>query len=283
MDSTDEQTGRLTPMGRWLTVLDAFLMRDEWGVRDLADAIDLPKSAVHRILHEMVRLDILSTGQQNGTFRIGSALIRVVTLLSDQIDVQAIARPILEQTTRAGGETSVLLLYAPGRHQFWAVDAVESDQPILWTWKTLRGWGDLHLGAGGKAILAFLPDPTQDVIVDQLDEPIGELRPISRIQLRRQLAETRQRGYAISHGERTPGSVAVAAPVRDAAGRILGALLLGWPESRSTAEKERDLGERAVMAADAISRALGLPARSGVSGATTTTASSDGRRPGTDQ
>lgn len=244
-------------MGRWLTVLDAFLLRDEWGVRELAETISLPKSAVHRILHEMARLDILTTGQQNGTFSVGSALIRIVTLLSSQLNVTQIARRILEQTTAEVRETSVLLLYGPGRKQFWAVDAVESEEPLLWTWKTLRIWSDLPLGAGGKGILAFLPEEEQAGIVRQLKEPIGELRPMSRAQLHAQLAEARERGYAISHGERTAGSVAVAAPVRDAAGRVIGAILLGWPESRSTPHKEQALGEKAVEAADAVSRALG--------------------------
>jgi len=40
----------LSPMGRWVEVLNAFLRRDEWGVRDLAAETGIPRSAVHRIL-----------------------------------------------------------------------------------------------------------------------------------------------------------------------------------------------------------------------------------------
>jgi len=50
----------LSPMGRWVEVLNAFLRQDDWGVRDLAAATSLPRSAVHRILHEMQRQDLLS-------------------------------------------------------------------------------------------------------------------------------------------------------------------------------------------------------------------------------
>ena len=34
-------------MARWAEVVNAFLHQDEWGVRELAGAIELPRSAVH--------------------------------------------------------------------------------------------------------------------------------------------------------------------------------------------------------------------------------------------
>ena len=40
-------------MARWLTVLEAYGRRPEWGVRDLAAATGLPRSSVHRIVREM--------------------------------------------------------------------------------------------------------------------------------------------------------------------------------------------------------------------------------------
>ena len=52
---TTEHKPRVSPMGRWVEVLNAFLRRDEWGVRDLAAETGIPRSAVHRILHEMQR------------------------------------------------------------------------------------------------------------------------------------------------------------------------------------------------------------------------------------
>src|SRR5437016_1309287 len=67
--------GDLRPMGRWVEVLNAFLAREEWGVRDLAEATGLPRSAVHRILHEMQRHDLLSAAGA-GRFRVGPMLIR---------------------------------------------------------------------------------------------------------------------------------------------------------------------------------------------------------------
>ena len=74
-------------MGRWVEVLNAFLRQDEWGVRDLATATGLPRSAAHRILHEMQRQDLLS-GAPGGRFRVGPLLVRTALILADRLDVQ---------------------------------------------------------------------------------------------------------------------------------------------------------------------------------------------------
>ncbi len=83
-------------MARWLKVLSAFVDRDEWGIRELAGAIDLPRSAVHRILHEMAGLDLLTPAGVRGHFRLGPELARLAVLLADHLDVRRVARPILE-------------------------------------------------------------------------------------------------------------------------------------------------------------------------------------------
>src|SRR5690242_9360648 len=110
---------RQSPMGRWVEVLQAFLRQDDWGVRDLAVATGLPRSAVHRILHEMVRHDLL-TGAPGGRFRVGPLLVRTSVLLTNRLDVTKVARPVLERVSAETGETAILCLYAPGRRQFWA-------------------------------------------------------------------------------------------------------------------------------------------------------------------
>src|SRR5262245_15385462 len=108
----------LSPMGRWVEVLNAFLRQDEWGIRDLAAATGLPRSAAHRILHEMHRQDLLTT-VPGGRFRVGPLLTRAALILSDRLDVTRVARPVLERVAASTGETAILCLYAPNRRQFW--------------------------------------------------------------------------------------------------------------------------------------------------------------------
>ena len=90
-----------------------------------------------------------------------------------------------------------------------------------------------------------------------LPDPLPGLRPLSKDQLRNELAAARRRGYVVSHGERFQGAVGVSGPVRDATGRVVGDLVISWPDNRTSPEKERSLGEAARDAADEVSRGLG--------------------------
>ncbi|MBM4409135.1 MAG: IclR family transcriptional regulator [Chloroflexi bacterium] len=245
-------------MARWTEVLNAFLRREEWGVRDLAASVGLPRSAVHRILHEMARLDMLAPTRRPGHFRVGPLLVRMSLIVSARVDVTHIARPILERVAAASGETVILCLYAPGRRQFFAADAAESAHPVRYIWESLRDWGDVHVGSTGKGILAFLPAEEQEAILVALPDPVPGLRPMPVAQLRHELAEARVRGYVVSRGERFQGAVGASAPIRDAAGRVIGDLVISWPDNRTSAQRERDLGEVARRAAADVSRGLGF-------------------------
>lgn len=245
------------PMGRWLQVLAAFVERDEWGTRELAAAIGLPRSAVHRILHEMSRLGLLDQSTLGGPFRIGPELARMAVLVADHLDVRREARPVLEAAMEATGETVILALYAPSRGQFWAVDAAESGHPIRYIWESLREWSDLHLGSSGKGILAFLPEEQREAILARLPDPIPGLRQISKDMLRAELAEARERGFVISRGERFVGAIGVSAPVRDATGHVIGDLIISWPDNRTTTDKEAQAATAVVRAAAKVSARLG--------------------------
>lgn len=243
-------------MGRWVEVLNAFLRRDEWGVRELALETDLPRSAVHRILHEMARQDLL-TAVAGGHFRVGPLLMRTALILADRLDVTRVARPVLERVAAATGETAILCLYAPNRRQFWAVDAAESAHPIRYSWESLRDWNDLHLGSSGKGILAFLPPDEQGDILTRLPDPIPGVRPMPKGVLRQELAEARERGFVVGVGERFSGAVGASAPIRDATGRVVGDIVISWPDNRTSEAREEALGLAARDAALEISRGLG--------------------------
>jgi DNA-binding IclR family transcriptional regulator len=238
-------------MARWLIVLEAFGVRDAWGVRDLATHTGLPRSAVHRVLHEMARLGLLAEASSRGRFRVGPSLTRLALLLGERLDVRAVARPVMEVAAQALDETLVLALHDPARRRFWAVDAVESSHPIRYIWGPLRQWSELHLGASGKGILAFLPPADQEAVLGALTDAGAAS------ELRRELERARSAGFVVSHGERFPGAVGVSAPIRDGTGRVIGDLVFGWPDNRTSEDKERRAAEIVVRAAADVSTALG--------------------------
>lgn len=244
-------------MARWLIVMEAFAAHPEWGVRDLAAETGLSRSSVHRIVAEMTSLGLLTPAATTGRTEVGPALTRLALELTDRVDVTRVARPVLAGLRDTTAETAILTLYDRGRRRFSAVTAAESSHPIRYIWESLQDWNDPHLGASGLGILAFLPATEQAAIIDALRDPVGGPRPTSRRELRAALAAALEQGYVISHGGRFAGAVGVSAPIRDAAGRVVGGVLLGWPDNRTDHDKERSAAEAAVTAAALISAHLG--------------------------
>ena len=192
-----------------------------------------------------------------GQFRVGPSLARLAVLLAERLDVRGVARPVMEAVAAEIGETVILALYSSTRRQFWAVDAVESAHPIRYIWGSLRAWSELYLGSSGKGILAFLPAAERDAIIDALPEPVPGARPLSHARLRAELATARQRGFVLSHGERFPGAVGASGPIYDATGRVIGDLIISWPDNRTSPELESRAAALVLRSTRAISAGLG--------------------------
>lgn len=257
MTSDGPSTQVRGPMQRWVLILEALADGQAWGIRELARVTGIPRSAVHRSVHEMSAAGLLSTEEPGGRFRIGPTMARIAALVSSNVDVRRVGRPIIERAAAVIGETVVLTVYDPRRRQFAAVDAAETHHTIRYIWEALRGWSDLHLGASGKGILAFLPYDDQELILAGLPDPIPGNRPMTHATLREELVAAKERGFAISHGERYEGAIGVSAPYRDGTGAVGGDLIGTWPDNRTSEKKEAGAAATLVSACDGLSRALG--------------------------
>jgi DNA-binding IclR family transcriptional regulator len=108
-----------------------------------------------------------------------------------------------------------------------------------------------HASAAGKVFLAFGAADAR--------EPLERLTPRTIVhpdQLDRELAQTRTRGYATIVDELEMGLAAVAAPIRDGDGTIVGALSVAGPTARLGPSRLGVVGRLAIEQADAVSRAL---------------------------
>ena len=99
----------------------------------------------------------------------------------------------------------------------------------------------LHATAAGKAILSQLPDPRVREILDEHGlEPKTERTITDEETLFETLLECRERGVAFNIEEHNMGISAVAAPVRDPDGGVLGALTISGPAQRFKGETIRE-------------------------------------------
>jgi IclR family acetate operon transcriptional repressor len=115
----------------------------------------------------------------------------------------------------------------------------------------------LPLGAPGKAILSVLPLDRQERYLAGPIEAVTPRTVTDPDALRAELARTRACGWAGSNAERTSGIRAVAAPVFDHTGTVIGALGVSVPAVRMDDARAEELGRRVTRAAWQISEGLG--------------------------
>jgi IclR family acetate operon transcriptional repressor len=137
------------------------------------------------------------------------------------------------------------------------VDQVESRQELRRTYTDIGVPIRLPHGAPGKAILSMLPVAQQEYWLSRPIESVTPRTITDPDELRAELAEARSRGWAGSRSERTPGIRAVAAPIFDHGGAVIGALGLSVPEVRMDDARAEELGDRVSATAWEVSEALG--------------------------
>jgi DNA-binding IclR family transcriptional regulator len=111
--------------------------------------------------------------------------------------------------------------------------------------------------AAGKAILAKMSDKDFETLfpAEQLDSLTSGALPIQS-DLRRELAEIRKRGYAVSNPESGSDVSAVAAAVSDINDRLHGALAVTAPKTRADRAWLRDAAAAVVRSADILGHRL---------------------------
>lgn len=254
---TADGTRSRSVVQRTAQVMEAFTTQQRWGVRELAAHLSVPKSGLHRTLQEMAAEGLLTT-DADGTYAISAQMLRLASGLIQSADLTRVAHEHLTRARNATSETTLLTTYDATRQQIIAVDGVPSTHPIQFVWGALRDWTDLHLSASGRGILAFLPATD---LVDYFATPRkgADGRRITLSSLEPSLRRIRETGWALTHGERVPGSAGVSAPIFDGRERIVGGVVILWPV-RPEPMDETFIGETCAAAARAISVDLGWQA-----------------------
>ena len=256
MAATEKARVRVQSIDRAVMILRCFDARQpEIGISDLARRTGLSTSTVHRLLASMTENDLVRQTADR-RYTLGPLVIQLGRNGGIPTRLLDVALPVARRTRDAVDETVGIHELLPSGHRA-VVDQVESHQELRRTYTELGVPLPIAHGAPGKAMLAFLPTDRREW---ELSKPIDAATPrtiADPAALREQLTVIRDRGWAYSDAERTPGIRAVAAPIFDHTGGVIGALGFSVPTVRMDEARVADLGARIKAAAWEISRTLG--------------------------
>ncbi|MGH1564955.1 IclR family transcriptional regulator [Mumia sp. DW29H23] len=205
------------------------------GVTEIADALDLSKAAVHRVLASLRSRDLVALDERSRRYSLGVAAMRLGLTYLDRIDVRRIGRPFLEDLSARTDETATLSVLLGTRSRIY-VDQVTPDREVIMS-VTIGEPYPLHAGASSRAFLAFLPEDEATAYLESAPlDPLTDSTLVDAAALRRDLAEVRRQGWAHSAGERMEGAASVAAPVRGNDGRPVAVVSVCGPAERFARE-----------------------------------------------
>jgi len=186
-----------------------------------------------------------------------STLIRLLSLgqaAERQFDLPLVLHPFLERLARETGETASLAVRT-GKYAFYVDQALS--QNIIRGAPPTGAALDLHCTAVGKMLLSNLEESEVEQLIRECGLPQRTEKTITNTaRLRKELATTRSRGYAIDNEEAERGGRCIAAPIRDGNGVILAAISITAPTNRLTLDRMAEYVEVVCSIAEQASQAL---------------------------
>lgn len=228
----------------------------EAGVTELARRLGLHKSTASRLLATLQRRGLVEQDDETGKYRLGLAVIRLAGRAERTLDLPGIARSELERLARATHETVGLVVPDGDLARTVAqVDGPSMAARANWTGRATQ----LHCVASGKVLLAARAEREVLRLAKQGLAACTD-RTITRLDaLLEEMARVRRRGFATGFSEWEEGCNAVAAPVHDARGVVIAAVVAWGPANRITASRVPELAAEARASAAAITVRLGGP------------------------
>ncbi|WP_281689553.1 IclR family transcriptional regulator [Pseudonocardia thermophila] len=253
MDGKPESGPQDNMAARVVAVLDALARcpKDGVSVRQLAADLSMSRSAVHRILQTMTELNV-ARALKFGGYEAGPVLIAWASFLADRHNLLSAARHIMSRIMNETGETVYLFTYKFPDTFATMVASEQCDKPLRFLLEP-GATSQLNRGAAGKVILAHLPSSVFDALDLDAEGPTQAVA--AREQLRADLALVRERGFAITFGERVPEAIGVAAAYF-VDGRPAGSMTVTFPQFRADAYNLEEIGRIVSEGANELTRLL---------------------------
>ena len=227
------------------------------GLADLSRALDTPKSSLAALLRGLAVADFVVGSE--GTFQLGPGAFGLGSALLEarrRLQSSDLVRDGLQRLAARSGETVLFAVRDVATQTMTYVDVVESKNAVRFA-VSIGDRRPLYSTAGGRALLA-----TDSA--EELHRYLKRLKPrrftarteIDKRRLVAAVAAARKAGVAHTVDQTSDGVTGTAATIRDAAGAVIGAIIVAAPSSRSSDRLDK-LARLVREEAAAISRTLG--------------------------
>lgn len=229
-------------------------------IRDLSEALKLPKGTVHRLLLSLSYFGYIKQDLNTKKYLLGLKLLELGNLIINQLDLRKLAEPLLKDLANRTKETVHMVII--DNNEVVYIDKIETEENTGGLKMSSRiGSRNLaHSCAVGKVMLSYFSDEEVDNLIKEKGLPKKTTRTITNLsQLKEQLAIVKKQGFALDDEENEEGIRCIAAPIFDNKGKTISAISVSGPAFRVTKKHALDvLKKEVVTTALEISQLLGF-------------------------
>ncbi|MDO5621625.1 MAG: IclR family transcriptional regulator [Paracoccus sp. (in: a-proteobacteria)] len=239
---------------RGLSVLDLLSAHPEGlAVGQVAQTLDLPASGTHRLLNQLVEYGYVHQDGTRSAYTLGMKLPALGLSYLAQAGITDIAQPVLDRLA-ATSQQLVRLSVIDGGNLVWVAVAQGATTGLRYDPGREQG-ATAHLASSASG-LAWLSTLSDDQALEKVarqgfaQASSGQGAPSGATEFLARLAQTRAQGWSVTVNSFIPGMAAMAAPVRMADGRTLGALSIAGPAILLDETRMTELAPALLAAAD---------------------------------
>jgi IclR family transcriptional regulator, acetate operon repressor len=225
----------------------------------IAERLNMPKSAAHRLLADLVRYGYVRQTRDMGEYLLTTKLVSLGLSFLSKTGVVDIAQPLLDRLAEQTGEL-VRLSVVDGDRLTWVARAQGARQGLRYD-PDMGSIARLSCSSSGLAWLSTMTDDDALALVSAqglgLPKDFGPNAPSSLKTFLKALQETRKQGFSLTEETYTPGLNAMAAPVGLAGQLPMGTISVAGPSSRLTRARMLDLAPLVLSCAQQLAMASG--------------------------
>lgn len=256
------------PAERCLSIIE--LLADdarEMALGEIAERLGLPKSGAHRLLATLVDLGWAEQDANTSFYRLTMRLTTLGQRFFVATGIPDVCQPVLDRLAGQCREFARLAV-VDGDSLTWFAHAQGATVGLLYQPSLTTSNVPINVTASGKIWLTTLPiDKAIENALRIGFDTVGKYGPnaIRSVDaLKRELAATAKRGYALAVNEAEPGVTAVAAAIRPVGGGpTLGTVSIAGPSVRLTETRVREIAPLVIKTATELADLWPLRPRSG--------------------
>ncbi|MDT7579326.1 MAG: hypothetical protein QOK35_590 [Pseudonocardiales bacterium] len=253
-DGKESGSSPVQSVDRAISILYLLAERGDAGVTEVAAALGVHKSTAFRLIAALEAGSLVEQDGERRKYHLGRGILRLAGATTGRLELPTESRQVCRQLAAELGEAVNVAILDSDE----ATNILQEYGPSAITGRNWIGQRTpLHATASGKVLLAWMDAVAlKEFLASELHRytPASVTKPAA---LEAELARVREEGWASTTEEFEAGLNAVAAPIFDATGEVVGAVGVSGPSYRLTVESFPAVAGRLVSGAREISARLG--------------------------